>query len=459
MARRIAWIVVATLGVAVAAHAQTAGTARVPQTVQERVDALARQLQPRARAGAVRRYRPVRLTALSPRATARRRHRPPNPSPAADASAAGAGRTIDELQEQVEALDQQVRVLQRQLELEQEKTEQAAKTSVGVTASGTEGFQIESADGAFTLRLQWLPPVGRTLLLEFTSDRRVGRLVPAPPRTSAVGGHALPVRRLQTHARLRQRHDRATGRLCRPEVRSLVQGAIGQVQGPRQPRAAPVGARYSIRRAGAPCFDRAEPRRRCAGLRRPRPRHRQLHRRHHQWRHRRQQRRFRRPGRQGRRGPRLRAAVQERQEGPPRQSRPRHRRNERDSEGHGAHAEPSGLPGRPVSRPSHAIASTSPRPRTRRSPTAITGGFHRRATTTPGRSACSENGSTRRSRCAATSPTAHSARRRGSSPPSYVLTGESSLVSRRVASSRLRHTGALMGGSRARRALSPAAAR
>ena len=43
--RRIAWIVVATLGVAVAAHAQTAGTARVPQTVQERVDALARQLR------------------------------------------------------------------------------------------------------------------------------------------------------------------------------------------------------------------------------------------------------------------------------------------------------------------------------------------------------------------------------------------------------------------------------
>ena len=43
--------------------------------------------------------------------------------------------------------------------------------------------------------------------------------------------------------------------------------------------------------------------------------------------------------------------------------------------------------GRPASRPSHAIASTARRP-ARRSPTATTGGFHRRATTTPGRSVC-----------------------------------------------------------------------
>jgi phosphate-selective porin OprO and OprP len=149
--RRTAWIVVASLGVAVAAHAQTAGTAPVPQTVQERVDALAQQLRDLERE-----LGPSGGTAAGTVATRNSTPAAPtaNPSPAADAAPAAGGRTVGELQEQVEALDQQVRVLQRQLELEHEKTEQAAKTSAGVTANGPEGFQIKSADGAFTLRLR-----------------------------------------------------------------------------------------------------------------------------------------------------------------------------------------------------------------------------------------------------------------------------------------------------------------
>ena len=92
--RRIAWIVVATLGVAVAAHAQTAGTAPVPQTVQERVDALARQLRDLERELAL-------SDGTADGTVATRDSTPaaptPNPSPAADAVGYERGREGDAL--------------------------------------------------------------------------------------------------------------------------------------------------------------------------------------------------------------------------------------------------------------------------------------------------------------------------------------------------------------------------
>jgi phosphate-selective porin OprO/OprP len=122
-----------------------ADTPRAAPGVQERLDALTRQLREieRQLADATNGTAPVETAAHGAAA-------PASPTP----PAAARDTAIGGLQEQVAALDQQVRVLERQLELEREKAAETAKTGAGVTANGREGFQIKSADGAFNLRLR-----------------------------------------------------------------------------------------------------------------------------------------------------------------------------------------------------------------------------------------------------------------------------------------------------------------
>jgi phosphate-selective porin OprO and OprP len=62
---------------------------------------------------------------------------------------------IKALKEQIEELDQKVRILERRRELDQEEAEQKAKTTP-VLSVGERGFSMQSADGAFNLRLRAL---------------------------------------------------------------------------------------------------------------------------------------------------------------------------------------------------------------------------------------------------------------------------------------------------------------
>jgi phosphate-selective porin OprO/OprP len=142
--RRTVGVTLVSFAMTTAARAQTPTPPALPP-IQERVEALARQLRE------IQREVALATTGTAP-AEADARSIAPLPSPALPPAAREA--SASDLQEQVTALDHEVRVLERQLELEREKAADAAKTSAGVTASGRDGFQIKSADGAFNLRLR-----------------------------------------------------------------------------------------------------------------------------------------------------------------------------------------------------------------------------------------------------------------------------------------------------------------
>ncbi len=65
----------------------------------------------------------------------------------------GAEGTVQALQEQLSALEQKVRVLEREKEIDKEAAAEKAKTTPVVTANAKDGFQIKSADNAFSLKV------------------------------------------------------------------------------------------------------------------------------------------------------------------------------------------------------------------------------------------------------------------------------------------------------------------
>jgi phosphate-selective porin OprO/OprP len=95
------------------------------------------------------------------------------PATAVDASTAD-GRTS--LEDRIEELDQRLRVLAREEEIRREALAEQARTAPAITAS-RDGFQLRSADGAFSLRLRGLVQSDNRVFINDAVDSGVDSFV------------------------------------------------------------------------------------------------------------------------------------------------------------------------------------------------------------------------------------------------------------------------------------------
>ena len=176
------------------------------------------------------------------------------------------------LQAKVDELDQQVRILQRLRELAADSAAAAAKDKISATASSKDGFSIKSADGKYAVRLKGLVQTDGRFFLSDSAFPLTNTffLRRARPILEATVGKYLEFR-LQPD--FGQGQTVLFDAYSRREGLARVRRSRRQVQAAGGPRAAPVGERHRVRRAGAGHQPRAEPGRRPPGLGRHLDRH------------------------------------------------------------------------------------------------------------------------------------------------------------------------------------------